>query len=161
MDREDDAGEVQDTGDVGQWLRNASGAEQLRALNAASRGTMFEALDMRFREASPDRVVLSMPVRAQVKQQLGVLHGGATAALAEGAASVGTWLAIDHATQECYGLEISCNHLRSKREGTITATASPLHRGRSHWLWDIRVEDESARLIAVARCTVAIVPRRA
>jgi 1,4-dihydroxy-2-naphthoyl-CoA hydrolase len=90
-----------------------------------------------------------------------VLHGGATVALAESAASVGTWLGIDRAVEECYGLEINCNHLRTRREGVLRAEAIPLHRGRRNWVWDIRVyADDDDTLVAVARCTVAVVARR-
>lgn len=131
------------------------------ALNAARAGTLWEALDQRLTEASPDRVVMTMPVSPAAKQPMGVLHGGATVALAESAASVGTWLGIDRTVEECYGLEINCNHLRTRREGMLRAEAVPLHRGRRNWVWDIRVyADEDDTLVAVARCTVAVVVRR-
>lgn len=131
------------------------------ALNAVRAGTLWEALDQRLIEASPDRVVMTMPVSPAAKQPLGVLHGGATVALAESAASVGTWLGIDRVAEECYGLEINCNHLRTRRTGMLRAEAVPLHRGRRNWVWDIRVyADDDDTLVAVARCTVAVVARR-
>lgn len=133
----------------------------VETLNAVRAGTLWEALDQRFVEASPDRVVMTMPVNPAAKQPMGVLHGGATVALAESAASVGTWLGIDRAVEECYGLEINCNHLRTRREGVLRAEAIPLHRGRRNWVWDIRVfADDDDTLVAVARCTVAVVARR-
>lgn len=133
----------------------------VEALNAVRAGTLWEALDQRFVEASPDRVVMTMPVSPAAKQPMGVLHGGATVALAESAASVGTWLGIDRAVEECYGLEINCNHLRTRREGVLRAEAIPLHRGRRNWVWDIRVfAHDDDTLVAVARCTVAVVARR-
>lgn len=129
-------------------------------MNEASRGSAIEVLGIRFEEASPARMVATMPITATVKQPMGVLHGGISVTLAETVASIGTWLALDHATEECYGLEINCNHLRTKREGLVRAIATPLHRGRRNWVWDIRIQDEDERLVAVARCTMAVVPKR-
>ena len=137
-----------------------AGTAVVEGLNAQVAGSLWEALGQRFEEASPDRVVMTMPVGPAAKQPLGVLHGGATVALAESAASVGTWLGVDHDTHDVYGLEINCNHLRTKREGMLRAVATPLHRGRRNWVWDIRVYDERESLIAVARCTVAVVARQ-
>lgn len=129
-------------------------------MNEMGRGSAFEALRITFEEASPARMVASLPIMPAVRQPMGVLHGGISVTLAETVASVGTWLALDHATEECYGLEINCNHLRMKREGLLRAVATPLSRGRRHWVWDVRVLDEEERLVAVARCTVAVVPKR-
>lgn len=141
---------------------SASSAPGISAddLNAVGAGSLFEALGLRVEEASADRMVMTMPVHAATKQPLGVLHGGATVALAESAASIGTWLGIDHDAYDAVGLEINCNHLRSKRDGTLRAIATPLHRGRRNWVWDIRVYDEAETLIAISRCTMAVVPRR-
>lgn len=130
-------------------------------LNAAGMGTIWAALGQRVEVASPERMVMTMPVTPATHQPMGVLHGGATVTLAESAASVGTWLGIDRAREDCYGLEINCNHLRTKRTGLLRAEAVPLHRGRRTWVWDIRVRDEEEALVAVARCTVAVVPRHA
>jgi uncharacterized protein (TIGR00369 family) len=127
-------------------------------LNALGRGFLFDALGMRIEEASADRVVMSMPVTQTTQQPVGILHGGATVALAESAASIGTWLGVDRTTFSTVGLEINCNHLRSKRDGTVRAIATPLHRGRRNWVWDIHVVDESGALVAVARCTMAVIP---
>jgi 1,4-dihydroxy-2-naphthoyl-CoA hydrolase len=132
----------------------------VEALNAARSGSLWEALDQRLVEASPERVVMTMPVGPATRQPLGFLHGGATVALAESAASVGTWLGIDRATEECYGLEINCNHLRTRRDGLLRAEATPLHRGQRHCVWDVRIYDEGQALVAIARCTVAVVPHR-
>lgn len=129
------------------------------SLNLAGKASLWEALGQQVVEATPDRVVMTMAVSAATKQPMGVLHGGATVALAESAASVGTWLGVDHDKFDAFGLEINCNHLRAKRDGLIRAIATPLHRGRRTWVWDIRVFDEQDALIAVARCTVAVVPR--
>jgi 1,4-dihydroxy-2-naphthoyl-CoA hydrolase len=129
-------------------------------LNALGVGFLFDALGMRIEDASAARVVMSMPVSRATQQPVGILHGGATVALAESAASIGTWLGIDRTAFSAVGLEINCNHLRSKREGTVRAIATPLHRGRRNWVWDIRVYDEADALVAIARCTMAVVPLR-
>lgn len=131
---------------------------QLAELNARSQPTLAGTLGMEVIEASAERMVVRMPVIEAVRQPFGILHGGATVALAETAASLGTWLGIDQNAFAAAGMEINCNHLRQVRAGVITATATPLHRGRTTWVWDIRVQDEQGRLTAISRCTIAVVP---
>jgi uncharacterized protein (TIGR00369 family) len=116
-------------------------------------------LGIRFVELTPERVVATMPVEPRTHQPFGLLHGGASVALAETVASVGAWLNIDRDRQEAVGLEINANHLRGKRDGIVTATATPLHRGRSTHVWDVRIADEHGRPVCVSRCTVAVVRR--
>ncbi len=97
-----------------------------------------------------------MPVTSRPLQPFGLLHGGASIALAETAASLGDLL---HCPQghAAFGLEINANHLRSKREGILIATEIPLHLGRAPQVWDVKIADEEGRLISVSRCTLAIV----
>lgn len=121
---------------------------------------MAGILGIEFRELSRDRVIATMPVDTRTRQPFGILHGGASAALAETAASIAAWLNIDKETQAAVGVELNANHLRSKTDGTVTATATPLHRGRRIHVWDIRIEDEEGRLVCVSRCTLAIVDQR-
>jgi uncharacterized protein (TIGR00369 family) len=111
-------------------------------------------------QASPDQVIVRLPITDHVRQPLGLLHGGATVALAETAASIGTWMGIDQANYHAVGMEINANHLRPVLNGVITADARPLHRGRNTWVWDIRVTDENGKLVAISRCTVAVVPQQ-
>ncbi len=101
-----------------------------------------------------------MPVDDRTKQPFGLLHGGASAALAETVASIGAFLNIDGETQAAVGVELNVNHLRAKTDGVVTATATPLHRGRRTQVWDIRIEDEESRLVAASRLTLAIVDQR-
>lgn len=110
---------------------------------------------------TPDRVVATMPVDERTRQPFGLLHGGASAALAETTASLGAFMNIDRDRQAAVGLELNANHLRAKTDGIVTATATPLHRGRKTHVWDIRIEDEKHRLVCVSRCTLAIVDRDA
>jgi len=133
--------------------------ELVDQLNASRFGTLWEPLGIRMVEAEPDRVVGTMPVGPATRQQYGMLHGGATLALAETVASVGTVLNIDRQRQVAVGLEINANHLRPKFDGMITAEAIPLHRGRTTMVWDIKIRDEQDRLIAVSRCTIAVLER--
>ena len=121
---------------------------------------MAGILGIEFRELSRDRVIATMPVDTRTRQPFGILHGGASAALAETAASIAAWLNIDKETQAAVGVELNANHLRSKTDGTVTATATPLHRGRRIHVWDIRIEDEDGRLVCASRCTLAIVDQR-
>jgi uncharacterized protein (TIGR00369 family) len=121
---------------------------------------MAGLLGIEFRELSPERVIATMPVDSRTKQPFGILHGGASAALAETAASIAAWLNIDKEKQAAVGVELNANHLRSMSDGTVTATATPLHRGRRIHVWDIRIEDEEGRLVCASRCTLAIVDQR-
>jgi 1,4-dihydroxy-2-naphthoyl-CoA hydrolase len=108
---------------------------------------------------TPEKVVATMPVDDRTRQTFGILHGGASAALAETVASLGAVQNIDSETQAAVGLELNANHIRAKTEGTVTATATPLHRGRRTQVWDIRIEDEEGRLICASRCTMAIIQK--
>ncbi len=111
-------------------------------------------------ELTDDRVVATMPVSAQTRQQFGLLHGGASVALAETVASLGAAGRIDRTAFMAVGQEINANHLRSKSDGIVTATATPVHVGRSSQVWSIEIVDERGRLICVSRCTLAVVPKR-
>jgi uncharacterized protein (TIGR00369 family) len=131
--------------------------ELLARVNALPRG-LAGTLGIRFTRLAPDRVEAEMPVTPAVHQPFGLLHGGASVALAETIASVGGWLTVDPATHAVVGLEINANHLRSLREGTVTGVGTPLHVGRSTQVWEIRIADEQGRLVCVSRCTLAVVP---
>lgn len=122
--------------------------------------TLAGTLGITYQELTSERVVCQMPVGPKTWQPMGLLHGGASVALAETAASIGTALNIDPDTQAAVGLEINANHIRGKKDGVVTATATPLHSGRTTMVWDIKIKDEEDRLISVSRCTVAIIPQR-
>ena len=121
---------------------------------------MAEAIGIEIVSLAADKVVATMPVDDRTRQPFGLLHGGASAALAETVASLGAYMNVDQATQAAVGVELNANHLRGKTEGTVTATATPIHRGRTIHVWEIRIEDEQSRLVCVSRCTLAIVNRR-
>lgn len=128
--------------------------------NSLLRKGMAEAIGIEITSLTPDKVVATMPVDDRTKQPFGLLHGGASAALAETVASLGAYMNVDQDTQAAVGVELNANHIRGKTEGTVTATATPLHRGRTIHVWEIRIEDEQSRLICVSRCTLAIVTQR-
>ncbi len=111
-----------------------------------------------FVEHAPGRVVARMPVTPRVHQPFGLLHGGASVALAETVASTGAWLNCDQAREHVVGLEINANHLRAKRDGVVTATATPVHVGRRTQVWDVRITDEQGKSVCVSRCTIAVIP---
>ena len=107
-----------------------------------------------------ERVEATMPVDDRTRQPFGLLHGGASVALAETVASRGAAMHVDLETTAVVGLEINANHLRAKRDGVVRAVARPLHAGRTTHVWSIEITDESNRLVCVSRCTLAVVPRR-
>ncbi|SNZ05973.1 uncharacterized domain 1-containing protein [Terribacillus aidingensis] len=122
--------------------------------------TMMEQLHMRVIEAKPEQVVMEMPVGPHNRQPMGYLHGGASVALAETAASIGGNLHADPATQAVFGLEINANHIRSVRSGIVTAIATPIHIGRTTMIWQINISDENNDLLSIARCTLAVKTKR-
>ena len=121
---------------------------------------MAAAIGIQITSLAKDKVVATRPVDNRTRQPFGLLHGGASAALAETVASIGAYLNVDQATQAAVGVELNANHIRGKTEGTVTATATPVHRGRTIHVWEIRIEDEESRLVCVSRCTLAIVNQR-
>jgi 1,4-dihydroxy-2-naphthoyl-CoA hydrolase len=130
---------------------------QTELMIETSKGTLSDLLGVEFVELTRERVVARMPVTKKVHQPFGLLHGGATVALAESVASIGAWLNVAESGKAAVGLEINANHVRGKRDGVVTATATPLHLGRSTHVWDVRITDEAGKLVCVSRCTLAIV----
>jgi 1,4-dihydroxy-2-naphthoyl-CoA hydrolase len=120
--------------------------------------TLLEALGIEITSASAERVEARMPVGPRVHQPFGLLHGGASVALAETVASVGGYMNVDPAREHVVGLEINANHLRAKRDGEVRAVATPLHVGRRTQVWEVKIADEEGKLVCVSRCTIAVVP---
>lgn len=124
----------------------------------SDRETLVQTLGIEFLEASLDRVSARMPVAPRVHQPFGLLHGGASVALAETVASVGAFVSVMDQGLGAVGLEINANHVKAKRDGVVTAVATPLHKGRTTHVWEVRITDENDQLVCVSRCTLAIVP---
>ena len=131
----------------------------LDSLNAHNRNTLMEVLGIEYTEVDENSLTATMPVDSRVHQPLGILHGGATAALAESVGSAASALKLDLETQSAVGLELAINHLRSMREGQVTATARAVHIGRRTHLWQIEIHDQDQRLIAQAKLTMIILAR--
>lgn len=131
----------------------------LADLNSLSKGTMAEVLDIRFTEIGDNYLKASMPVDNRTRQPYGLLHGGASAALAETIGSVASSLCIDTKKQICVGIEINCNHIRGKKDGFVIATAEALHIGNTTHVWDIKIRDEREKLVCAGRLTVAILKK--
>lgn len=127
-------------------------------LGLALENTLAEHLDMRIEAWDDSSLTASMVVDRRTHQPMGLLHGGASVALAETVGSIASMLCVDRSRFYCVGQEINANHLRGVRSGRVTAVARPLHLGRSSHVWDIRLSDEEGRLTCVSRLTVAVVP---
>jgi uncharacterized protein (TIGR00369 family) len=123
-------------------------------------GTIHESLGINVEEASAERVVLAMEVGKRVLQPFGLLHGGASAVLAESAASLGAYLSVEEQNGRAMGIELNISHLNAKLDGIVRATATPLRRGRSIQVWTVDVTDEHGAPVAAARCTLVIRPAR-
>ena len=134
--------------------RPGSPEEALVAAAEAGRERLMERLGIQYIEITPDRVVARMPVAGNT-QIYDVLHGGATAALCESVGSLGTAMIVGP-DRLALGIELNVNHLRAVRDGSVTATGTPLHIGRTTAVWDIKVEDEEGRLTAVSRLTLVL-----
>lgn len=122
--------------------------------------TLLESLGIEIVTLEKDCVVMTMPVDERTHQPAGFLHGGASVALAETAASVGAYIRVDQEKYNVFGIEINANHVKSKRDGIVTAIAKPLHVGRTTMVWDIKIVDEAEDLICISRCTIGVVPKR-
>jgi len=125
-----------------------------------SQNTLMETLEMEFIDAGEDFLVATMPVNPRVHQPMGLLHGGASVALAESVGSAASIMFINPEKQEVRGIEISANHLKSKREGIVTGTARIIHKGASIHLWEIRITDEQGKLISLCKLTNMVLPRK-
>jgi 1,4-dihydroxy-2-naphthoyl-CoA hydrolase len=131
----------------------------LDSIKEMGKGTLAEALNINLIEIGPDYLKATMPVDSRTRQSMGILHGGASVALAETAGSVAGYGTVDPIKQYCVGLEINANHLRSKASGIVTADCRPIHLGRKTQVWDIRITDENHKLICISRLTLAVLDR--
>lgn len=137
------------------WHNQFSVAEA----NAQCAGTAMAHLGIEFTAIGDDHIVGRMPVDARTHQPVGLLHGGASVLLAESLASMGATGVIDRQRFHCVGQEINANHVRGVRSGWVTGTARPLHLGRTSHVWDVRLVDESGKLVCVSRVTMAVLAR--
>ena len=132
----------------------------LEKLNQFSTNTMNELLGISITEIGENFLKATMPVDRRTHQAYGILHGGASAALAETLGSIGSVIIVDPEEYICVGVEINANHIRSVRDGFVTGTAVPLHIGASSHVWDIRIVDKNEKLVCVSRLTVFVKKRK-
>jgi 1,4-dihydroxy-2-naphthoyl-CoA hydrolase len=134
------------------WFNKSLKIEDLSPFS----GTMAEHLGMQWKELGEDFIKITMPVDNRTKQPFGLLHGGANCALAETVGSVAAQLVVDSKKFSCVGLEINANHIRSARQGSVTGVARPLHLGAHTHVWDIKIYDDTEKLICISRLTMAV-----
>ena len=132
----------------------------LHYCNKISENTLMRTLNITYTDAGEDFLVATMPVTPAVHQPVGLLHGGASVALAESVGSAASMLFVNPEVSEVRGIEISANHLKAKRNGMVTATAKIVNKGRSIHLWEIRIVDENNNLISLCKLTNMILPKR-
>lgn len=122
--------------------------------------SLIQTLGIEFKQIEKGKVVATMPVDDRTRQPFGLLHGGASVALAETVASIGAYELVNQEKEVVVGLEINANHIKGKRDGMVTATGTVLHQGRTTMVWDIKITDEQEQLINVSRCTIAVIEKR-
>ncbi len=127
--------------------------------NQMSKNTLMETLQITYTAAGEGWLQATMPVNSRVHQPMGLLHGGAMVALAESVGSAASVSRINPKEQEVRGIEIAANHLKSVREGVVTATAKIIHQGKSLHLWEIRIENEKGELVSLCKLTNMILTK--
>ncbi|MEO5601020.1 MAG: hotdog fold thioesterase [Cyclobacteriaceae bacterium] len=128
----------------------------LEQLNKLSSNTMAERIGIEFTAIGDDYMEAKMPVDERTQQPLGMLHGGASVALAETMGSVAATCCVDTTRQFCVGLDINANHIRSVRSGYVKGITKPLHIGKKTQVWEIRILNEKEELICISRITMAV-----
>ena len=135
--------------------------QSIEALNSNQQGTLNAALGILFTEIGEDYIRGTMPVDARTVQPYGLLHGGASVALAETLGSTGAALCVDVQEYQVVGQEINANHVRAARSGLVTGTARPVHIGGRTHVWAIEIVNDAGQLVCVSRITIAVIKRGA
>ena len=131
----------------------------LEIIQAQSDQTLMAHLGIEFTAVEKQKIVATMPVDHRTKQRFGILHGGASVALAETVASVAGWLNINTEKEAIVGLEINANHLKTVKSGLVTATATPIRIGKKIHVWTIEIKNEAGELNCISRCTLAVIDK--
>ena len=129
----------------------------LESYNASTKNTLMEALGIQFTEIGDNYLSASMPVDKRTHQPMGLLHGGATVALAETLGSMGSYMRVKHLNKAIVGVEINANHISSARSGLVIGTSTLIHEGRKTHVWNTEIKDEKGKLISVCRLTVMVI----
>lgn len=134
---------------------------KIEQMFASDQKNMGDALGIEFMVISRDEMRASMPVSENTIQPFGILHGGASVALAETLASIGAWLNLEDDSKTAVGLEINANHIKSVRLGrSVIGIAKPIHRGAQTQVWETRIETENGKLVSISRCTLAVIKKK-
>lgn len=131
----------------------------LSEVNERAKESLCSHLEIQFTEVGKDFLKASMPVKKNTMQPMGILHGGASAALAESVGSAAANFCVDQAHKVCVGLELNINHMRAVKEGFVTAVAKPLHLGKTTQVWEIQIYEKDQQRVAVARLTMMVLDR--
>ncbi len=134
--------------------------QSLDILNSYNKNTLMETLQIEFIEVGDNFITAKMPVNSKVHQPYGLLHGGATAALAETVGSCASAFFLNDTSKIVKGIELSINHLKSKREGEVFATAKAIHQGRATHLWEVKIVDEEGNLISLCKITNIVLDKK-
>ncbi|MEN8139120.1 MAG: PaaI family thioesterase [Bacteroidota bacterium] len=132
----------------------------LGLLNQMSRNTLMETLEMEYIDLGEDFLKAKMPINSRVYQPMGILHGGATAALAESVGSAASAVLMKSNEHDIRGIELAINHIKSKKEGILYATAKLMHKGNTLHLWQVEIKDEEDKLISLAKITNIVREKR-
>jgi len=133
--------------------------DPLELANKLNKNTLMEQLGIEYTALSEGFIQAKMPVDHRTHQPMGLLHGGATAALAESMGSVGSYMMINQETEAVVGIEVNANHLRSARKGFVYAEGNLIHRGKTLHVWDIKVKDEREKVVSICRLTNMIIKK--
>lgn len=134
--------------------------KSLDILNGFNKNTLMETLQIEFTEVGDNFLTAKMPVNSKVHQPYGILHGGATAALAETVGSSASAFFLNDSTKIVKGIELSINHLKSKKDGVVFATAKAVHQGRTTHLWEVKIVDENNNLISLCKITNIVLDKK-
>lgn len=140
-------------------LKDMDKIKILETCNRFTKNTLMETLQIEYLDVGEDFLTAKMPVNSKVHQPMGLLHGGASVALAESVGSAASMVFIDQEKYDVLGIEISANHVKSKREGDVFATAKIIHKGNKLHLWEIRITDENNQLISICKLTNMILAK--
>lgn len=141
------------------YLKDMDKIKILEMCNKFTKNTLMETLQIEYIDVGEDFLIAKMPVNSKVHQPMGLLHGGASVALAESVGSAASMIFVDIEKFEVRGIEISANHVKSKRDGEVYATAKIIHKGSKLHLWEIRITDENNQLISLCKLTNMILPK--
>jgi 1,4-dihydroxy-2-naphthoyl-CoA hydrolase len=129
-------------------------------LSKWSPNTMAEHLGIEYTAVGPDYIEARMPVDRRTHQPMGLLHGGASVALAETLGSVAAMCCVDASKQYCVGLDINANHVRAVKTGFVTGITRPVHIGKKTHVWEIKISNEAGELVCISRITMAVIDKK-